>query len=143
MHPQFPDYPVDQAFGEIPESQCCDILCIWPEHGRAYLWDMNGCAISLEDVLGAVDWESLDDELPAWQELYEGVSIDYDVESHNFDLIWSSEEQSEKIYKDGESLARKVYEFFNRTRTVICLPSWVNCVRLNAEGKPPIRCKWL
>lgn len=129
----FPDYPRDEE-DDIPESLCYDLLRIWPERGLDCLWDMNGCSISMSFLTQQKGDHPLDLEFERWQKRYDEKPMDAD-----FFPIWDSDEEQIAFDAEGERLARKVYEFFERTKTVLYFPTRGGRLRWDAEGKPLIR----
>lgn len=89
MRTRYPDYP-RKSDGDIPEPLCYELLRIWPEHGGAYIWDMNGMCISISCVTNIEGNEPLDDELEEWQKKFEWKPL-----NDRCDPTWDSEtEQS-------------------------------------------------
>ena len=130
MNTHYPNYPRDSD-GDIPEPLCYDLLRIWAEHGRAYLWDMNGVCISISYLTNQEGNEPLDLELEAWQSVYEGKPL---TEHH--DPKWDSEKEQIEFDAEGASLAKKVFEFFNKTKTVIYFPTCGGELRFDADPSP-------
>lgn len=129
----FPDYPRDEE-DFIPEPLCYDALRIWPELGCGGLWDMNGYPISLSFLTQQKGEHPLDLAFERWQEHYDGKPVDAD-----FFPIWDSEEEQIEFDAEGKRLAREVYEFFGRTKTIFYFPRRSERLRWDAEGKPLIR----
>ena len=133
MTTRYPDYPRDED-GEIPEPLCYDLLRIRPEIGYAYIWDMNGVCITLSCVTNREDDEPLDIELEQWQSIYEFKPLD-----ENHDPKWDSAEEQQKFDDEGANLARRVFEFFAKTKTIIYYPTRGGEQRIDAEGRESIR----
>jgi hypothetical protein len=118
---RYPAYPRGEDHC-IPEPDCYDILHIWPEHGHSYLWDMTGVSINVTCIKDTPEARALDGELHAWQSIYENRPLQLNAEWALHDPVWDSTEQQREFDQIGELLARKLFELFGGSRTVVFHP---------------------
>jgi len=90
-----------------------DTLKVMAELFSSGLWDMNGVGICVSSVTGNSP-EPLDDELQTWQDRFNEIPLD-----DNHDLIWLSVEEQETFDRDGEMLAKKLFDFFKGSKTIL------------------------
>ena len=118
MDRNYPGYPRDDD-GCIPEPDCYDILHIWPEHGRSYLWDMTGVAIGVTCVEDSPAAEALDEKFYDWQAFWESRPIREVPDWGHFELVWDSEQQQRDFDIAGEHLARELFDFLAHRKTIV------------------------
>ncbi|MGD9874875.1 MAG: hypothetical protein AB7T27_11505 [Kiritimatiellia bacterium] len=129
MNTHWPDYPLGPD-GQIPEPLCYDVLMVWAEEWCcAYMWDMNGLPVYVEELEGHN--KELDQEFDDWQ-----YRLTCQPVNEDHDRVWKSEEDRLAYDREGMELARKLYEYFQRKKTVIYRSTKLEKTWMDAEGKP-------